>query len=120
MKHLTRELLTITKMIGIYCPDHHNTSRGDLCADCQDFLSYVEVRLEKCPYGEDKPTCTNCPVHCFKPVRKDMAKEIMRYAGPRMLLRHPLLAISHQIDGFRKVRHPRLMTREQRLPPRKK
>jgi hypothetical protein len=39
----------------------------------------------------------------------------MRYAGPRMLLRHPLLAILHQLDGLRKAVHPRELTREQRL-----
>ena len=120
MKHLARERLTIAKMIGIYCSDHHDTSDGILCATCQDFMDYVEVRLEKCPYGEDKPTCTNCPVHCYKPARKAKAKEIMRYAGPRMLLRHPLLAISHQMDGLRKVEHPGSLTREQRLPSGKK
>jgi hypothetical protein len=120
MNHLTRERLTIAKMIGIFCSDHHDTSGGILCAECRDFLDYVEVRLEKCPYGEDKPTCSNCPVHCYKPARKAKAKEIMKYAGPRMLLRHPLLAISHQIDGFRGVEHPRSLTREQRLPTRKK
>ena len=120
MKHLARERLTIAKMIGIYCSGHHDTSDGILCATCQDFMDYVDVRLRKCPYGDDKPTCTNCPVHCFKPAHKAKAKEIMRYAGPRMLLRHPWLAISHQMDAFRKVEHPRSLTRQQRLPSRKK
>jgi len=35
-----------------------------------------------------------------------------------MLLRHPLLAIAHQLDGFRKARHPRELTRKQRLQAR--
>ena len=39
---------------------------------------------------------------------------IMRYAGPRMLFRHPYLAIAHQLDGFRKAEHPRELTRGQR------
>ena len=64
---------------------------------------------------EDKPTCANCPIHCYKPVRKEQVKRIMRYAGPRMLLRHPILAITHQLDGLRRARHPREMTREERL-----
>jgi hypothetical protein len=39
----------------------------------------------------------------------------MRYAGPRMLCRHPVLAIAHQIDGLRrKVLHPRELTRDER------
>jgi hypothetical protein len=30
----------------------------------------------------------------------------MRYAGPRMMARHPYLALMHLIDGRRKVKHP--------------
>ncbi len=118
-KRLARERLTLTKMIGIYCAAHHDSSGDILCAACREFQNYTEVRLQKCPYGDDKPTCANCPVHCYKPARRAQAREIMRYAGPRMLLRHPLLAIAHQLDGFRKARHPREFTREQRLRSRK-
>ena len=109
----------MSKMVGMYCAAHHGLSGDVLCATCQEFLDYAEVRLEKCPYGEDKPTCANCPIHCYKPARKAQAHEIMRYAGPRMLFRHPLLAIAHQLDGFRKASHPRSLTREQRLRSRK-
>jgi hypothetical protein len=116
--HLDREFLTMTRMVGIYCADHHGRTKDNLCADCAQFLDYAQLRLEKCPYGEDKPTCANCPVHCYKPVQRAQAKAIMRYAGPRMLLRHPLLTIAHQLDGFRKARHPREPTREQRLQSR--
>ena len=45
-------------MVGMYCSSHHGT--GDtLCGECARFLDYAEVRLDKCPYGEDKPTCAN-------------------------------------------------------------
>lgn len=118
-KRLARERLTMSNMIGIYCSAHHDRFGDILCAACREFLHYAEIRLQKCPYGENKPTCANCPVHCYKPARKAQAKEIMQYAGPRMLLRHPLLAIAHQLDGFRKARHPREFTRQQRLRSRK-
>ena len=118
-KRLARERLTMAKMIGIYCSAHHDRSGDVVCAACREFLDYAEVRLEKCPYGDDKPTCANCPIHCYKPARKEQARKIMRFAGPRMLLRHPVLAIRHQLDGFRKVGHPRELTREQRMHSRK-
>jgi hypothetical protein len=118
-KRLAREKLTISKMIGMYCSAHHETSDDVLCTQCREFQDYAEARLRKCPYGDDKPTCANCPIHCYKPARKAQASEIMRYAGPRMLLRHPLLAIAHQLDGFRKARHPRELTRQQRMNSRK-
>ena len=105
----------MTMMVGIYCADHHGSAKENLCADCADFLDYARRRLDKCPYGEGKPTCANCPVHCYKPAQRAQAKAIMRYAGPRMLLRHPLLTIAHQLDGLRQARHPRELTREQRL-----
>jgi hypothetical protein len=110
----------MTAMTGIYCAAHHDSSGDQLCATCREFLEYAELRLRKCPYGEDKPTCANCPVHCYKPAQRTQVREIMRYAGPRMLLRHPLLAIAHQLDGFRKAIHPGDLSREQRLRPRKK
>ena len=109
----------MTKMVGIYCAAHHGQSGDDVCADCRDFLDYAETRLQKCPYGEDKPTCANCPIHCYKAERRAEAKKIMRYAGPRMMLRHPILAIAHQLDGFRKAEHPRELTRGERMRSRK-
>ncbi|MGI9238018.1 MAG: nitrous oxide-stimulated promoter family protein [Woeseiaceae bacterium] len=119
-KRLAREQVTMGKMVGIYCSAHHKTTDTTLCADCEKFLSYAETRLHKCPYGEDKPTCANCPVHCYKPAQREHARKIMRFAGPRMLLRHPILAIAHQFDGLRKAKHPRELTREQRRESRKK
>ena len=113
--HLDRERLTMTKMVGIYCADHHGGSEDWPCSTCAEFLEYAYRRLEKCPYGEDKPTCSNCPVHCYKPARREQVKKIMRYSGPRMLLRHPWLAITHQLDGFRKALHPKKLTRDERL-----
>jgi hypothetical protein len=109
---VARERVTMAKMVGIYCSAHHDADK--LCDECRIFLDYAGVRLEKCPYGEDKPTCANCPIHCYKPEFRERARHIMRYAGPRMLLRHPILAIAHKLDGFRRARHPRELTRGER------
>ena len=114
-KRLGRERKTMAKMVEIYCNSRHAPADAPLCDDCQEFLDYAEVRLQKCPYGLEKPTCANCPVHCYKPGPRARARMIMRYAGPRMLLRHPYLTIRHQLDGFRKVEHPRELTRDERL-----
>jgi hypothetical protein len=42
-------------------------------------------------------------VHCYQREIRAQVREVMRYAGPRMLLRHPILAITHLIDGKRKA-----------------
>jgi hypothetical protein len=110
---LGREFLTMTKMVDLYCEKHHGGETAR-CEQCQEFLDYAQRRLEKCPYGEDKPTCANCPIHCYKPAQREQARQIMRYAGPRMLLRHPVLAIMHKLDGLRKAVHPITWGREAR------
>ena len=109
---LKREHLTMQRMVEIYCRDHHGAPEP--CAECSEFLDYAEQRLEKCPYGEDKPTCAKCPIHCYKRAQREQAREIMRYAGPRMTYRHPWLALTHLLDKLRKVEHPMEARRKQR------
>ena len=102
-------------MTRVYCTHHHADPAGaELCAECAQLIQYARRRLEKCPYGPSKPTSARCPIHCYKPGQRARARMIMRYSGPRMLFKHPYLAIAHKLDGFRKVEHPRELTREQR------
>lgn len=105
---LRREWQTMQCMVRIYCRDHHHEhdSAAPLCAECGAFLAYAERRLEKCPYGAEKPTCARCPVHCYKLQPREQAREIMRYVGPRMVLRHPWLSLTHLLDKLRRVEHP--------------
>ena len=103
-RRLQRELATIAAMLRIYCHDHHHSvERGAdrLCGDCHELLDYAQKRLAGCPYGPQKPTCTNCRIHCYGPMQREKTRVMMRYAGPRMMWRHPLLAIAHLIDGRR-------------------
>lgn len=103
---LGREHRTMQHMVSLYCRVHHAAAGNRPCPGCEDFLAYAARRLEKCPYGNDKPTCSNCPVHCYKREPREFARQVMRYSGPRMLLRHPYLALMHVLDGRRKVAHP--------------
>jgi len=106
-RKLGREYKTMAHMVAIYCADQHGGKRNTVCHDCREFLEYAALRLQKCPYGADKPTCANCPVHCYKPARREQARRVMRYAGPRMSFRHPWLAILHLVDGHRTAPPPR-------------
>ncbi|MBR9728167.1 nitrous oxide-stimulated promoter family protein [Shewanella intestini] len=93
---LLYEFNTVAAMVEIYCKAHHKDKpKHTTCDDCQAFLDYACTRLDRCPYGQNKPTCNNCPVHCYKPHMKEHAREIMKFAGPRMLLPHPIRAIKH-------------------------
>lgn len=98
---LRREWETLRAMILCYCHDLHRTPAKGLCPDCQELLSYASVRLERCRFDETKPTCAKCPVHCYAADRRDQVKTVMRYAGPRMLWRHPVLSLFHWLDTFR-------------------
>ena len=93
-QHLTRERNTINLMVALYCRDHHG-GRSPLCADCATLRAYAIERLARCPFGTDKPTCANCTVHCYRQDMRDRVRAVMRYAGPRMLARHPLLTLLH-------------------------
>ncbi len=94
------EKRTIRAMIRIYCRAHHG-SRSGLCPACADLLIYAEQRIDKCPFGTGKPVCNHCTVHCYKPDMREQVRVAMRYAGPRMPLRHPLLALRHLIRSKR-------------------
>ncbi len=97
---MARESKTIRVMIALYCRDHHLAK--SLCPECRELLDYAQKRLEKCPFQEGKTTCAKCPVHCYSPQMRARVRSVMRYSGPRMLYRHPLLAVFHLIDGIRK------------------
>jgi len=106
---MARERKTIKAMVHIYCRDQHNSEK-ELCAECNELLDYAFYRLDKCPYQEGKTTCANCPVHCYKPEMRHQVRQVMRYAGPRMLWRHPILTLYHFLDGRRKepIRPPKV------------
>jgi hypothetical protein len=112
---LAREFRTLQKMVGIYCRDHHSGTADSPCSECADLLAYAQKRLLKCPYGQNKPTCARCPVHCYKRMQREQAKIVMRYAGPRMALRHPWLSLLHVLDKLRRVDHPMEMRRRRNL-----
>lgn len=89
-------------MLRIWCRDHHRPShRQEFCPECQRLWEYATRRLERCVFGPEKPTCANCPVHCYERSRREQVRAMMRYAGPRMLWQHPILAIRHLLNGRR-------------------
>jgi hypothetical protein len=97
-RRLRRELETARVMIQIHCRGRHGTTR-ELCDECEDLWQYVTKRIEHCPFLLDKPTCLNCTVHCYKPDMRERIRDVMRFAGPRMPWRHPVLSLFHFIDG---------------------
>ncbi|MTC58525.1 nitrous oxide-stimulated promoter family protein [Providencia rustigianii] len=100
-KRISREIKTIDKMIQIYQKSHPAPEEDP--EYYQKIFKYAINRLEKCRYGESKPACKQCPIHCYQPKMRNEMKLIMRWAGPKMLYHHPILAIRHLLDDRKPV-----------------
>jgi hypothetical protein len=94
---LEKEKRTIEKMVKLYCWKKHGVKKGELCNQCRELLNYAFARLDNCPFGENKPTCKKCPVHCYSPSMRVKIKEVMRFSGPRLLIYDPLGWLLHEL-----------------------
>ena len=100
---ITRETESLLKMVEIFCNGHHGFD-GELCDDCRDLSENAMACVSLCPYGAGKPVCGRCPTNCFPDGNYARIKTVMRYAGPKMLYKHPLLTAIHLFDAMRKHR----------------
>ena len=101
---LENERKTIKTMISLYCKKTHDT-KENLCEECLELFEYAEKRLKLCRFGEDKPTCEKCPIHCYKPDLREQIRLVMRFAGPRMIYTHPIMGFRHLFNKRRKVKN---------------
>lgn len=95
-RKLSTELRTLGGMVRLYCRGRHGSKEP--CAECRELLSYAEARLKACPV-KPKPSCRNCRVHCFSPGMRARIRAVMRYSGPRLALRHPLLTLRYYLGS---------------------
>lgn len=93
LSRIEEEKQTIEQMIHFYC--RHKEKNQTLCSACSELLKYAHQRLEHCPFGEGKKTCRQCTVHCYHPKMRQKIKEVMRFAGPRMIWYHPIWTLKH-------------------------
>lgn len=96
---LEKEQKVVDLMIDIYCKKKHKSKKKNLCEDCKELKEYVHLRLNKCPFKENKTFCSNCKIHCYQKEKREKIREVMRFSGPRMIFYHPLLAIKHVIES---------------------
>lgn len=102
---MARERATVAAMIRLACRVRHG-ARDGLCDECQELQDFADFRLDRCPFQANKPTCANCLIHCYNPTMRERIREVMRFAGPRMLWRHPYLTVCHILDGRREPPEP--------------
>jgi len=100
------EKRVVSVMISIYCRGQHHEQLGknapkaksgaqSICPSCSKLHVYAHDRLDHCPQGEQKNFCGFCTIHCYRPEERQQIKAVMRYAGPRMLFTHPIMAFRH-------------------------
>lgn len=103
LKAWEKERKLIPVMIRKYCRGNHGT-RGGLCEECTALTEYALFRLEKCPFKVNKKFCSLCKIHCYKPDMREKIKDVMKWAGPRMIFTHPVFAFRHvfQMISYKK------------------
>lgn len=80
--------------------DARHTTNG-LCPECAALLNYALRRLDSCRFGNGKPSCRKCPVHCYRADMRERIRTVMRWAGPRMIFHHPMAATRHLLRELR-------------------
>jgi len=99
-KRLDREKETVKKIIQLHCKKTED-GEENICDGYENLIEYALERLDSCPFGDNKPICARCKVHCYKPEMRDKIRIIMRKSGYKMLFYHPVLLFKHILDQLR-------------------
>lgn len=90
---IKEEKETVERMIHLYC--RKKEGNATLCADCLRVKEYAFKKIDRCQFKPMGQTCRTCTVHCYQKEMRERIREIMRYAGPRMILYHPIYTLKH-------------------------
>ena len=88
-----KEIIEI--MIRLYC--RKRLGLQTVPPEYEELLRYAHRRLSCCKFGNAKPACRKCPIHCYAPKHRERIREVMRWCGPRMLFYHPLITLRHYL-----------------------
>jgi hypothetical protein len=95
---LNTEKKVFRDMVVLYCKKNHTVNSP--CEECKKIIDYGFKKIEICPYGESKPFCSKCSIHCYEKNMQKKVKEIMRYSGPRIIFYHPIASLKHLISSI--------------------
>jgi len=99
MGNIAHEKRVVSYMISLYCRKNHQSTSGVLCENCMELKLYAFERLSKCVFAENKPSCRECKIHCYKPELRTQIRTVMRYSGPKMIIYFPIDFIRHLIKS---------------------
>ena len=94
--HVDKDRRTLEAIGHIYCAAHHEGEKdaAGLCPDCRNTIDATLQRATDCPFGHEH-NCQDCTVHCQRGEAQERIQEIMRYAAPRMMYKHPIMAAGY-------------------------
>lgn len=88
----------IVKIMVMMYSKGHDKIPYEKNEELKKLYAYCQARLERCPYKEKKSFCSNCKIHCYEKNKRQQIKAVMKYSGPRMLFKHPILLIKHSMQ----------------------
>ncbi len=94
-----KEREVVHTMIELYCSKYHG--KKELCHTCKKLLDYSSLKIDNCPFMDEKTFCSKCSVHCYDEYMRDQIKKVMRFSGPRMIVYYPLMTIDHIFQSLR-------------------
>lgn len=106
-----KDLHLLALFIDCWCREHHDPAARQvmdkdfilpdlarhgyqLCPECRELLTYAVARRRACPL-DPKPTCKECPIHCYKTEPRATIRNIMRFSGRHLILRGRLDLLWH-------------------------
>ena len=106
-KHQKKDIRLLGKFTEVYCSGRHGDAARamvplpeglggrSLCPECAAFLEYAVTKRIKCPLEAEKPTCKHCRIHCYDQPRREKVREIMGYAGRKLMMKGRLDYLWH-------------------------
>lgn len=88
-----KEIVMLEYMVKLY--SKKKLKEDELSERCIQLLEYAKYRRSKCPHGENKPYCSCCEIRCYKSSEREFMSKVMKFSGPRMIFKHPILAFDH-------------------------
>lgn len=105
--HQLKDIRLIAKFVEVYCAGKHGgqlrqpfplpggLGERRMCPECAEFMAYAIAKRAKCPLEAEKPSCKHCRIHCYGSVQREKVREIMGYAGRKLMLRGRLDYVWH-------------------------
>lgn len=91
-KKRQKEMESMRLILDIYEKGHPEERE-----EIEAIRKYSMERIQKCPKMATKTYCSNCEIHCYRAEFREKVRKIMRYAGPRLLLKKPSFVIDHAL-----------------------